>query len=60
MSTNCTRIRTQLVTVERGLCHFAESRAAMRLRKACMDWWAIPFTVTIKVIYIYIQRERES
>ena len=48
MSANCTRTRTQLLTVERGFCHFAESRAAMRLRKACMDWWAIPSTVTIK------------
>ena len=37
MSANCTRTRTQLVTVERGFCHFAKSRAAMRLRKACMD-----------------------
>ena len=48
MSANCKRTRTQLVTVERVLCHFAASRAAMRLRKACKDWWAIPSTVTIK------------
>ena len=51
MSANCTRTRTQLLTVERGYYHFAESRAsraAMHLRKACMDWWAIPSTVTIK------------
>ena len=47
MSANCTRTLTQLLTVERGFCHFAESRAAMRLRKACMNWWAIPSTVTI-------------
>ena len=49
MSANCTRTRTQLLTVERGFCHyFAASRAAMCLRKACMDWWTIPSTVTIK------------
>ena len=24
MSANCTRTRTQLVTIERGFCHFAE------------------------------------
>ena len=48
ISANCTRTHTQLVTVERGFCQFAESRAAMHLRKACMDWWAIPSTVTIK------------
>ena len=34
MSANCTQIHTQLLTVERGFCHFAESRAAKRLRKA--------------------------
>ena len=48
MSANCTRTRTQLLTVERGFCHFAERRAAMRLTKACMDWWAMPSTVTNK------------
>ena len=48
MSANCTQTRTQLLTVERGFCHFAKSRAAMHLRKACMDWWAIHSTVTIK------------
>ena len=55
MSANCTRTRTQLLTVERCYCQFDESRAAMRLRKACMDWWAIPSTVTIKGQNIYIQ-----
>ena len=48
MSANCTRTHTKSVTVERGFCHFAESQATMRLRKARMDWWAIPSTVTIK------------
>ena len=42
-----------LVTVERGFCHFVKSQAAMRLRKACMDWWAIPSTVTIKGQKVY-------
>ena len=48
MSANCTRTRTQLLTVGRGFCHFAKSQAAMRLKKACMDWWAVPSTVTVK------------
>ena len=42
MSANFTRTRIQLLTVERGFCHFAESRAAMRLRKACMDCGQYP------------------
>ena len=46
MSANCTRTRTQFVAVERGFCHFVESRASMH--KVCIDWWATPLKVTIK------------
>ena len=48
MSANCKRTRTQLVTVERGLCHFAESRAAMRPRTAYNRLVGKPSAVTIK------------